>query len=124
MALTAKSVSKPFSLGLQRQPNGVSITQAGSIVTSDASGSANTSPLSVSEYSSAITTLTVPDNALNLVLSTSNAALRIGEDSGLSTYYTLPANAANYKIPVAGMGLIYMGGDAGTVTVQFYFEIA
>lgn len=119
MALTAKSLSKPFTVGTPRDGNSQLITLSGSqFVTTDASSSANVSPLTVS---SSIITITVPDNAVQLVISNNANALRISESSAVTTYFLLPASTTGFSVDCSRMATIYLLRDSADVTVQFMF---
>lgn len=85
--------------------------------TSDATGTPVVSPVTVTTG----TTLTVPERAIQITIS-SSAALRISELSDYSTYFVLPANGT-ITIDVARLGLLYLKQDSGSCTVQFYFNI-
>ena len=95
-------------------------------VTEDATGTPQTSPLSVVIYSNTITTLVVPAAAVVLRLYAS-AALRISEQASLARYFLVPASILvewPCMTPQAGLvttGNLYIGGDAATVTLQFAF---
>jgi len=84
--------------------------------TSDATDTPVTSPATVTTG----TTLTVPQNAVQVTLS-SSAALRISELSDVSTYFVLPANAT-ITIDLTRLSLLYLKQDSGSCTVQFYFS--
>ena|SRR5882757_5331672 len=85
--------------------------------TSDATASPVTSPVTVTTG----TILTIPNNAAQIVIS-SSAALRISELSDVSTYFVLPANTL-LTIDIARLGLLYLKQDSGSCTVQFYFSV-
>jgi hypothetical protein len=84
------------------------------IQTSDGTGTPVTSPVTVTTG----TTLTIPPNAAQIVIS-SSAALRISELSDVSTYFVLPANVS-LTIDVARLSLLYLKQDSGSCTVQFF----
>ena len=85
--------------------------------TSDATSSPINSPTTVTTG----TTLTVPSNAAQIVIS-SSAALRISELSDMSTYFVLPASGM-ITLDVARLSLLYLKQDSGSCTVQFYFNV-
>lgn len=121
MALTPKTLLKPFSQGGSRDSNHILVGAFGSFVTTDATGTPQVSPITVS---SSVINLVVPDNATQLVLSNNANALRISEVSTVTgNYYVLPASTSNFVIDVARMTNVYLLQDSASVTVQFMFII-
>lgn len=93
--------------------------QAGnSIQTSDATASPNNSPLA---FTSAVTTLVVPINALELVV-TPSTALQVSELVAMGTYNVISAGTT-MAFGVAGMSKFYIKADSSSGTLQFYFVI-
>lgn len=110
------STSKNF-LRFQRDDNMVPVQTGGSILTADISASPKVSPLSVTNAS--VTTIAVPTNAAEIVV-LGSAAFRIGESVALSQYFTVPASTV-MAFGVADMDSIFVQGDAGVITLNFYF---
>lgn len=116
MALTQKT-STNFG-GTPTDANRVALITLGSWPqTSDATGTPVNSPATVTTG----TTLTVPERAVQVVIS-SSAALRISELSDVSTYFVLQANGT-ITLDVTRLGLLYLKQDSGSCAVQFYFSI-
>lgn len=86
-------------------------------ITTDSSGSAKTSPLTVS---SSVVDIAVPVAAVQMQIQTNANALRISELSDASKYYLLPASGS-ITIPVARQQHIYLLRDSSDCTVQFMF---
>ena len=77
------------------------------------------SPLSVGSGSA--TELQFPSQAVELVILDVDGALQISEDSSMSRYAVMPANSG-LTLQASTGGSVYLKGDSGTVTVQFYFH--
>ena len=92
----------------------------GSFVTQDATGTPQTSPITVS---SSEINLVVPDNATQFIFSNNANAVRIYETSGSSHYYVVPASTNGFTIDCVGMTNIYMIRDSTDVVVQFMFNL-
>lgn len=103
---------------LARDASNAVIQAGNSFQTSDATASPNTSPLS---YTGSVTTLVVPINALELVL-TPSTALRISELVAMGTYNVISAGTT-MAFGVAGMSKVYIKQDSANGTLQFYFVI-
>ncbi len=95
-------------------------------MTTDATGTPLTSPLS---FTTGVTTLVVPAAAVQLTL-TPSAALRISEEpTAAANYYVIPANTT-VTVPcmtprldgVTTTGNLYIKGDSGSGTVNFFFS--
>jgi len=71
-------------------------------------------------YNANPTALTVPNDAVELMLYTNNA-LRVSEDEDLDTYFVLPAGGT-VTVNVAKMQYVYLQGDAANCIVQFMFS--
>lgn len=65
-------------------------------------------------------TITVPLNAVQMVMYTTTNPLLISETSGFSNTFLLPV-ATLLTIDVAKQGFIYLKGSGGSATVNFYF---
>lgn len=110
-------MAKDFAF-LKRDDNRVPIMTGTHIQTFDATPSPQKSPLTVTEIS--VTTIAIPPNAAEVVFAPS-AAMRVSEAATMATgYYVQPASSIQVY-GVAGMDTIYIQGDAGSVTLQFYF---
>lgn len=90
------------------------------IQTCDGNSSPKSSPLSVG--SGAATELQFPTQAAELVILDTDGALQISEDSSMTRYAVLPANSS-VPLQASAGGSLYLKGDSGTVTVQFYFHV-
>lgn len=91
--------------------------QVGSgILTADITGTPITSPASVTTTE---TTINVPTNAKVLV-AWSSAAWRVSEQAAMTQHAVVAANQT-VNIPLGKSSAIYVRGDAGTVTLNFYF---
>lgn len=92
------------------------VQTGGGILTIDASSSPQSSPLVIS---TSITTLTVPENAAEIVIE-GDVVIRYSEDPTMTHYATL---AASTKLAI-GLGRstnLYVRGDSGSGTLQFHF---
>jgi hypothetical protein len=91
--------------------------QVGSgILTADVTGTPITSPASVT---TSATTINVPTNAAVMV-AWSDAAWRVSEQAAMTQHAVVAANQP-VSIPLSKTHLLYVRGDAGTVTLNFYF---
>lgn len=86
------------------------------IVTQDGTASPQTSPFM---YTTGVTTLVVPANAVELVLAPSTA-LNLSEIVGMSRYFIIGANTIQ-AIGCAGMGNVYIAANTTGGTLSFYF---
>lgn len=95
---------------------------ANSFVTADVSVSAKTSPLTVS---SAEVAITVPSNAVEMVITDVDNDLRISEVTGMAQYFVYLGAATNpLRIPVAGLDTVYLKRHGGSDAVtQFFFVL-
>lgn len=116
----ATTANKKLNGSQSKDDNHIAISTAAFFQTLDATGTPQKSPLSVPIFSGSFVTLAVPLNATEIVLYAS-AAMRVSEDSAFAQYFTLPATTV-LVLPCSKMANIYVGGDAGTVTLQFAFK--
>jgi hypothetical protein len=85
-------------------------------VTRDGTATPLNSPLA---YLTTTLSLTVPDNAVRLVL-TPSTALRISDDPGMARYYVVPAGVeASFDVTL--MSSVYILRDAVSGTLNFQF---
>ena len=89
------------------------------ISTSDGATSPVTSPLAVD--TSSVETITVPPEAVSLVISGS-VALRISEDSNMNSYFVLPADTP-IILDVANEDYVYVRGDSASGSCYFIFQL-
>lgn len=113
----AKSGST-LSGNVSRDGSRIAVQAGGSFTVADATGTPKTSPLAVS---SAVITITVPDNAIEMIINPS-AAMRISDTVGMTTYDVIAANTKE-SIPCAKMQYIYIVRDSGDLTLNFRFTI-
>lgn len=86
-------------------------------ITKDATGTPVTSPASIN----AVTPIAVPVAAVSFTV-WGSAALRVSEEStAASNYATIPANTP-VTFPCTRQTVIYLKGDAGAVTTNFFFS--
>lgn len=85
--------------------------------TQDATSSPNASPLTVATTA----TLTVPQNASQVVIVSTTNAVQVSEDSTETAYFTLPAGVV-WPFDVANQQYIYLKTTGSTV-VNFYFVL-
>lgn len=93
----------------------------------DGTASPQISPKSVTIYSGTTTAFVPPNNSLTFIFKASGTC-RYGDNATLSgasatTAYKIAATNAEVVLPCSNGNTIYLGGDAGTVTVDFMFEI-
>lgn len=105
---------------LARDDNRIPISTASAFVTADVTATPKTSPLTVS---STEVVISVPTNAVEMVITDVDNDLRVSEVTGMAQYFVcLAANTAPVHIPVAGMDTIYLKRNGGSDAVtQFYF---
>lgn len=114
-------MAKTFG-SLARDDNRVPIMTGDGFQTQDATGTPQTSPLTVPAQSSSITTITIPTSAAEMVM-VSDVNLRISEESTVADrYFVLPA-AYVLAVSVANRDVIYLAGDSAEATVSFYFVL-
>jgi len=89
------------------------------IATVDGASSPVSSPLAVD--TTTIKTLTVPSNAVSLVISGS-VALRISEDDDMNSYFVLPADTP-LRLDVANEDYVYVRGDSASGDCYFVFQL-
>lgn len=88
-------------------------------ITQDATGTPKTSPLTVS---STEVVITVPSDAVEMVIVNTSQALRISEITGMARYVVLPSGGG-HLLQVADTSTVYLKRDGGTdAIVQFYFR--
>lgn len=113
-------MAKSYS-NLKRDASNEPLMTGTTLLFQDATGTPQTSPLSVPDQSSSVTTITIPTNAAEMEI-LSNVALRVGSLAALtSNYYVVPANTPKVFM-VSGTDTIYIAGDSATATVQFHFN--
>ena len=108
-------MAKVFS-NLPTDGGGRPIQTGNAFVLADITGTPKTSPLAIDTN---VTTIAVPTNALEMVLSC-DVAIRIGTAVAVTTYFTLGASTV-LAIPVGTMDNIYIRTGSGSGTLQFYF---
>lgn len=111
-------MAKSFS-GLKRDGANAPMQVARSIQCYDSTAVAKTSPLA---YADTILTITVPTNAVEIVM-TASTDLRVSEASDMATGYAVQSAGITQVYPVSGMDYIYIVRNAASGTVQFYFHI-
>ena len=89
------------------------------ISTVDGAASPVSSPLAVD--TTTIKTLTVPSNAVALVISAS-VALRVSEDDEMNSYFILPADTP-VVLDVANEDYVYVRGDSASGNCYFIFQL-
>ena len=88
--------------------------------TMDATGTPQTSPLTVSNIK---ITIVVPDGAAELVIVYTDISIRVSEDTTMAQYFVLPAGFSAV-IPVANLDNVFLIRDgANDATVQFFFNL-
>jgi len=92
------------------------IQTTNSFVTQDATGTPITSPLA---YTTGVTTLVVPPNAVSIVIQ-SSVALKVSEVLTQASYYTTTINGVE-TLSCGNMANIYLSA-AGAATIQFRFN--
>ena len=101
---------------LGRDNRGTPIQTACRFATQDASATPKTSPLA---YSSSVITVTVPDNAVQLVVSPTTD-LRVSDDPTMTRYDVIPAGARE-ALAVALMASVYVRRDSADGSLRFRF---
>lgn len=101
---------------LGRDARGGAMQTATKFSTRDAAGTPLVSPLA---YTATVLTLTVPDDAVQLVLSPTTD-LRVSEDSVMSRYDVIVAGAKE-ALPVALMTSVYIRRNTADGSLRFRF---
>ena len=105
------------NFGTQQKDQNRSVISSGTgIKTFDVSSPVNNSPLS---YTNTVTTISVPTNAVEIVLRPSTD-LRVSEDSTMTTYYVIPANQTE-AIGLSRSDVLYITRDSANGTLNFRF---
>lgn len=115
-----KIKTSPDNFGaLVNDSNRIGMTGAtgNTIQTQDATGTPVTSPTTVNTT----TTLTVPQNAVSVLIASVTNAVQISEDSTQSTYFSLPAGNPQW-LDCARQQYIYLKTNGSTV-VNFCFKL-
>jgi len=113
----SKSDSKVLEY-LVRDDNNVAVPIGSAFQTTDNTSPEVTSPYT---YTTAVTTIVVPDRAVELILAPTTA-LRVSELSAVTNYYVITAGSAE-TFPCARMQNIYIRGDAAGGTLNFRFVL-
>jgi len=103
---------------LVRDKNRVPIMTGSGILTEDASGTPQESPLTFLGTGNEIE-LSIPPTAAEIVMRPS-ADLRIYETTGSSSYFVIPANTA-HAFGLARATSIFIDADVGGGILNFYF---
>lgn len=101
---------------LNRDDNNTPIMTGTGILTQDATGTPQTSPLA---YTTGVVTIAIPENAAEMVFRASTD-IRVSNVSDVSTYFVVPAGA-NWVIGLARTDTLYFQRDATSGTLNFYF---
>ena len=109
---------------LPKDNQNTSIQVASNIVTQDAEGTPNVSPIAA--QSTTPEELVIPTNAVVLVINTVGQILRVGDNSTLDGtvgdgYFNI-ADGGTRTIPCADGNSIWIRSDTSTTVVSFYFE--
>lgn len=113
-----KASNGALSGGVATDNNNNPLQAAGSFVTTDATPTTPiVSPVAIS---STVVALTIPDNAVEVILMPSLADLRISELPGMASYDIVRQNTKE-SIPVAKVQTLYIKRDA-TVDVSLLFR--
>lgn len=116
-------MSGTINTNLPREASNGVIQTASTLLFKDATGTPKTSPLTVPALSSSVTTILVPDNAVEIEL-TSSVALRVGTDVAALTsqYYVVPASTAK-RFMLGKETTLYIAGDSAEAVVSFHFNL-
>lgn len=114
--LKAKSVPDNFG-NLRTDGSRIAMLYANTFQSQDATASPVTSPVTVNTT----TTLTVPQNAVQVTIISVTNAVQISEDSTQSVYFNLPA-ATPLTLDCANQQYIYLKTGSSTV-VSFQFKL-
>lgn len=91
------------------------------IQTSDATGTPVKSPVTVAD--SSVTTINVPESAIQITISTVTNTLNVSEvSSSMTTYFTIPTGQV-VTFDVANTSVLYLESNTGNATVSFFFTI-
>lgn len=101
---------------LPRDASSQVVQVSNGILTQDSTASPQTSPFA---YTTAVTTLVVPSNAVELVLVPSTA-LNLSEIVSMARYFVIGANTVQ-AIGCAGMTNVYVAASVTNGTLNFYF---
>ena len=104
---------------LSQDAQGEVVQVAAGFQTQDATGTPQTSPLTVSNT---VITIAVPDGAAELIIVYTDQAIRVSEIVGMTRYFVLNAGSA-VVIPVANTDSVYLVRDSADATVQFFFNL-
>jgi len=91
---------------------------ASSISTQDSTAVPQTSPLS---YTSAVTTITIPVNAAEIVLNPTTQ-IRISELAAMTRYTVVPA-LSPMVVPCGKLDSLYVTRDATSGSLRFHFHL-
>lgn len=103
---------------LTKAASGESVQIGGSFATADATASPKTSPLS---YTNAVTTITVPVNAVEFIVNPSTD-MRISELVGMAQYDVV-IGGSKESVPCSKMSSIYITRDSVSGTLNFRFTV-
>ena len=103
---------------LIRDRNRVPVQAASAFVTQDNTGTPQVSPLA---YTALVTTIVVPDKAVEMIVNPSTA-MRISEVVGMAQYDVIAANTKE-AIQCVNMSNIYVTRDSVSGTLNFRFTI-
>lgn len=110
--------------GLVTDGNHVGMTgyTGAGIQTVDISGTPVVSPATVSN--SAVTTLTIPYNAVavNFIATTNTVNISEADPSVATKYFTIPIGAI-VSMDIARMSVLYLEANTGSATLSFYFTV-
>ena len=101
---------------LQRDDNNQVIPAGGNIATQDATGTPQTSPLAIT---TGVTTIAVPENAAEIVM-TAAEAFRVSEIVSMARYFTAASNVI-MAFPVSRTDNIYVRADSTGTSLHFFF---
>lgn len=111
-----KMKSSPDNFGGQRtDANRVAMTVGNNILSRDAAASPVTSPATINGAQ----TLTVPQNAVAVVICSVTNAVQVSEDSTMAAYFSLPAGTVQLFY-CANQQYVYLDTASSTV-VNFQF---
>lgn len=90
--------------------------------TADATGTPNTSPLTVAN--NAITTLLIPLNAVrvNFVAATNTVNVSEADPTVATKYFTIPTGV-QIAVDVARCSTLYLEANTGSSTLSFWFDV-
>jgi hypothetical protein len=115
-----KTKSTPGNFGgFANDANRIAMQYANAMQSQDATASPVASP--VTNMSGSGVALTVPQNAVSIVLYSSVTVLA-GEDSTFTNGFTIPATTV-FEIELAKQAFLYLKPSSSTNTINFYFKI-